>query len=97
MKIIARGILFGAKKTVDCEINSNQITFLFDGKKDSYEEGAVRELMRLRKAIGGTYYPQTNSALNVYNVLSKYYFDKLISIKCDEPLDEIPFEKGRIY
>ena len=97
MKIVASGILYGLKEKVECNIYGTKISFAFNGQKEPLKEREFQKIMKKQNPIGGTYYPPVNSALNVYNVLENYYFDKLISIECDEPLDEIPFEDGRIY
>lgn len=97
MKIIAKGQTAGITTIVECRIKDNKITFLFDGEKNSFEEKNVRSLMRQQKPFGGTYYPPVNSALNVYNVLENYYFDRLLSIECDGELEEMPSVEGRVY
>ena len=51
------------------------------------------------KPIGGTYFPERNSPLHIYDVLRFHYFDKLISIEVEGDLGVIPCEniEGIVY
>lgn len=97
-KIIAKGKLIKIEMEVVCFESEEGLSFEFNGNEDSFLERIFRNELEKRKPIGGTFYPKTNSLLNAYNVLnSGRFFDELISIKVEGEIEEIPFEKGKIY
>lgn len=72
--------------------------FTFNGEKNIELEVKAKYHISKCHPIGGTYYPAKNDAINIYNVFENWLFDKLIRIsEKDEPIEEMPFEKGVLY
>jgi hypothetical protein len=96
--ITAVGTIFGAETKVVCiDLPVNDPAFLFDGVEDEALENRIRNLMKRRYLIGGTYCPEQDSMINVKNVLEYHFFEKLKSLEVEGDIGEIPSEDGRIY
>ena len=96
-KITAIGKLFGEKIKVECEKTNGEIIISVNGEEDEFVEEYIETLLSKRYPVGGSYCPPENSMLNVWNVLKYRFFDELISIEVEGEIEEIPFEKGKIY
>ena len=94
--IKAEGIRNGQHITVFC-CKINKIKFLFNTIIDPDKEQDIRNLMERRFPIAGTYYPETESMLNVLNVLQYHYFDEPPEIVTEGEFEEMPYEKGVVY
>lgn len=93
-KIIAKGKKYGSDLTV--EFDTKKI--LFDGQEDPLLEDELCELLENPKPIGGTYYPPVDSLLNAMNILQYHFFDESTEdITVEGDIEEIPYEKGKIY
>ena len=96
VKITAKGVLEGKEIGVVCtgENGSYEIKL---SNCDEIHRTMVLESLREYHPVGGTYWPEKNTMLHVFNTLSDYTFDKLIEIDCDGELEEIPYEEGVVY
>lgn len=92
--ITATGKYSGEKMKVQYE--NGKCTF--NGKKDNILKMILDIELRERHSIAGTFYPEVDSNLNVYNVLQYYFFDDepVIEVK-DEEIEEMPCEEGVVY
>ena len=70
---------------------------LFNSVKNEELEEELNMKLNRGYPIGGTYFPNKDSPLNVVNVLRVFFFDKPADIETDEDIPTIPYEKGKIY
>lgn len=91
-KITVVGMLNGQKREIEVrsvgkrwQLDNPMVQLRFD------------ELMDEERPVGGTHYPPKNSLLAAYNIMAEHFFDELISISCDEPIEPMPHEYGVIY
>lgn len=98
-KIIAEGKVNGIRKHVECFIEDGSPIIEVDYAFDEKEQERFNELLKNPPALGGTYYPPSNSLLVAYSVLQFNYFDlgSTVDIKVIGEIPEIPYEKGVIY
>lgn len=94
--IKAVGIKDGERVIVYC-CEMDNIAFLFNNLKNSYMEQDMRNLMKRRYAIAGTFYPETESMLNVLNILQYHYFDEPPEIVTEGEFEEMPHENNVVY
>lgn len=92
-KIIAKGKKHGFKMTVEFEPNK----VLFNDQEDKILEDELSELLEDPKSIGGTYYPPVDSLLNAMNILQYHFFDEAAEVTVEGEIEEIPYEKGKVY
>lgn len=95
--IKATGTFENRPLTVSCVENEKDLIFLFDNHFDSVKEKRIKEEMKKRHIIAGSFSPEEHSMLNVKNVLEFYFFDKLVSLEVEGDIGELPFEEGVIY
>lgn len=98
-KIIAEGKVNGIRKHVECFIEDGSPIIEVDYAFDEKEQERFNELLKNPPALGGTYYPPSNSLLVAYSVLQFNYFDlgSTVDIKIIGDIGEIPHEKGVVY
>lgn len=68
-------------------------TFVDDEESDIYDY-LLKEVVH---SIGGTYYPEKGSMLNIYNNLQFNFFEDRPKIKVDGDIGEIPSSEDVIY
>ena len=95
--IRATGTFENKPLTVSCVEDEKDLIFLFNNHFDSVKEKRIKEEMKKRHIIAGSFSPEEHSILNVKNVLEFYFFEKLISLDVHGDIGELPFEKGVIY
>lgn len=88
-RLIARGQRNGLETEVKI-IEGN--TFIDGDVNDSYD-AALHE----QRPIGGTYYAEPDSMLNIYNNLKYFFFDRQAEVQVTGTLEPIPYEDGLIY
>lgn len=96
-KVTARGKYFGSKITVDAFIDGGTLVILVDDEENPEIEKEFNEMIENQPPMAGTYYPEKDSLLAAFNVLSNVFFDELESINVEGDIGEIPFEEGQIY
>lgn len=96
-KVIATGIYCGHIITVEAIKEDQRVVVTFDGRDIPELREHFNELISKQHPISGTYYPDNNSLLAAYNVLSTTFFDSLKKITIEGEIEEIPFEQGKIY
>lgn len=96
VKITARGVLDGQRIGVVCTGGNGSYEIKLSNCDEKHRI-MVLESLQQEHAVGGTYWPEKNTMLHVYNTLQNYTFDRLIEIKCDGELEEIPGEDGVVY
>ena len=94
--IKATGIRDGSPMTVIC-VESDGILFMFNNIQDRFYGRMIREEMKKRHLIAGTFTPEENSMLNVLNVLQYYFFDEPPEIETTGEFEEMPSEDGVVY
>ena len=95
MTIKATGQHSGKKLTVEYADG----IFLFDGKRDVFYEDEIRYQLDRRPPFGGTYYPEKDGNLNIYNVIQNHFFDRtpVLDVLEDADFEEMESVPGRIY
>ena len=97
-KVIASGIYFGNRITVEVVLEDGTLLILMDGEFEVPDiQKRLDELIKVQPAMGGTYFPDENSLLAAYNVLKHTFFDTLEEIIVEGDIGEIPYEKNMIY
>ena len=96
-KVTARGKYFGITITVDAFIDGGTLVILVDDEENPEIQNDFNEMIKRQPPMGGTYYPEEDSLLAAFNVLSNVFFDKLESINVEGDIGEIPYEDGIIY
>ena len=72
--------------------------FLFNGNRNDLLELEMKELLRRRYSIGGTFYPKVNDIRNIINVIENHFFDLPVNAEVTgETVEDIPCESGRVY
>lgn len=95
--IIAKGIYEGMKLEVVCVERENRLSFLFNKHQDPVKLNLLREEMKKRHPIAGTYIPDKEDMLNVLNVFKYYFFDDPPEIEATGITEEMPWEDGVVY
>ena len=94
----AKGKKYGKVISVVCKCqDGKKPIFCFNGKENKYCEQLVFKKLKERYPVGGTYYPEENETLNVYNVLENYFFDVRVKVKVEGDMPTLPYEEGVIY
>lgn len=96
-KITAVGKICGNTVTVHCEKVDNEIIVTFNGVDNPIREYQFRDELEQHHPVAGTYYPETDTMLNAFEVLSRWFFDEPPEIKIEGELEEIPGEDDVIY
>lgn len=92
-KITAKGLFGTVEILLEVTKENEELIFDFNGEEDSLLEPLIRHYLNYAPAMGGTYYPPTNSMLNVVNVLQNgSFFTKLISLEIEGEPETIPFD-----
>ena len=100
-KVTAKGLIGKQELLVEATIEGGELVLDFDGGEDEYLESTLLMQLKYAPAMGGTFYPEEKSLLNVVNVLqSGWFFKKLISIDIEGEEETIPFDSeddGKVY
>lgn len=86
---------YGGRKLV-VVADENKITF--NGVEDKEFSRLLQEELKERHPMGGTFFPEVNSRLNLVNTLANHFFDTLVDVSITgEEIEEIPSEEGVYY
>ena len=100
-KVVAIGKFGGEEIKLEASIENGELVILFDGEQNEMLEPIIMTELKYAPAMGGTFYPEEKSLLNVVNVLqSGWFFKKLISIDVEGEEETIPFDSeddGKVY
>ena len=100
-KVIAIGKFGGEEIKLEASIVDGELVILFDGEPNEMLEPIIMTELKYAPAMGGTFYPEEKSLLNVVNVLqSGWFFKELISIDIEGEEETIPFDSeddGKVY
>lgn len=96
VRITAKGILDNKEISIECAQAKNGYEITLSNCTEKHRM-MVLESLQQEHAVGGTYWPEKDTMLHVFNTLQNYTFDKLIEIDCDGELEEIPYEEGVVY
>lgn len=96
-KIIATGIYFGHRITLEAVFEDGTVVILMNEMEVPHIQKRFDELVKVQPAMGGTYFPDENSLLAAYNVLQNTFFDTLEDITVEGDIGEIPYEEGKVY
>lgn len=100
-KVVAIGKFGGEEIKLEASIENGELVILFDGEQNEMLEPIIMTELKYAPAMGGTFYPEEKSLLNVVNVLqSGWFFKKLISIDIEGEEETIPFDSeddGKVY
>ena len=99
-KVVAIGKFGGEEIKLEASIVDGELMILFDGERNEMLEPIIMTELKYAPAMGGTFYPEEKSLLNVVNVLqSGWFFKKLISIDIEGEEETIPFDEddGKVY
>ena len=100
-KVIAKGLIGKEEVLLEATIEDGELVLDFDGSEDETLESAFEMQLKYAPAMGGTFYPEEKSLLNVVNVLQNDgFFTKLISIDIEGEEETIPFDSeddGKVY
>ena len=97
-KITAAGSYGTGFVKVVCEGVDGNYRLIFNGKENVDLETALRMELLTSHPVGGTYYPPEDSLLNVFAVLSWYFFrTKRPFMEIEGDIGRIPYEDGMIY
>lgn len=92
-KVVAIGKFGGEEIKLEASIVDGELVILFDGERNEMLEPIIMTELKYAPAMGGTFYPEEKSLLNVVNVLqSGWFFKKLISIDIEGEEETIPFD-----
>lgn len=87
----------GTKNGKRVKIKYGEGIFFFNGKVNYFYQEKINYELSKRHPIGGTYYPEKESILNVLNVIENWFFDRPVNAEViDEDIQEIPSE-GKVY
>ena len=99
-ELAVSGKVDGKEITVVAEYHRKRWHFTFNGEKDKILEARLRQLMKTRHAIGGTYLPKTQK-LNISAILTEscLFFEPGTKhdIQCFGEIEKLPYEEGVIY
>ena len=92
-KVTAKGLIGKQELLLEATIEDGELVLDFDGVEDELLESTLLMQLKYAPAMGGTFYPEEKSLLNVVNVLqSGWFFKKLISIDIEGEEETIPFD-----
>ena len=95
--IRATGTFENKPLTVSCVEDGKDLVFLFNNHFDSVKEKRIKDEMKKRHIIAGSFSPEEHSMLNIKNVLEFYFFDELVSLEVEGDIGELPYEEGVVY
>ncbi len=96
-KIVASGTYCGKKITVEAVMENDAVVIFADGEKSPEIQQKITELIKVQPAMSGTFYPDKNSMLAVYNVLKHTFFDTPEKINIQGEIVSFPYKDGKIY
>lgn len=96
-KIIATGTFGVNEHVVVCEEIDDKIRVTFDGEENTLFRKVLEALLDVTMPMGGTYYPERGTMLAYYHVLNTVYFGKLLDLKTEGDIGQIPYEDGVVY
>lgn len=97
-KIFAAGILKGVYTEVTVTLKDGKINISGRGMDNTELQIRFDQLNSLPCPIGGTYFPEKDSLLNIYNLLANYFFDSQVEPDVLEgEIEQLPYEEGRVY
>ena len=96
-KIVAAGTYCGKKITVEAVMENDDIVIFADGEKSPEIQQKITELIKVQPAMAGTFYPDENSMLAVYNVLKHTFFDAPEKINIQGEIVSFPYRDGKTY
>jgi len=98
-KIIAQGEVNGITKYIECFMENGSPIIEVNYEFNEREQERFEKLLKTPSALGGTYYPPSNSLLAAYSVLQFNYFDdpKEVKIEVIGDIGKIPGEEGVVY
>ena len=100
-KVTAKGLIGKQELLLEATIEDGELVLDFDGGEDELLESTLLMQLKYAPAMGGTFYPEEKSLLNMVNVLqSGWFFKKLISIDIEGEEETIPFDSeddGKVY
>jgi len=100
-KVTAKGLIGKQELLLEATIEDGELVLDFDGGEDELLESTLLMQLKYAPAMGGTFYPEEKSLLNVVNVLQNDgFFTKLISIDIEGEEETIPFDSeddGKVY
>lgn len=82
---------------VSCVEDEKDLIFLFNNHFDSVKEKQIKDEMKKRHIIAGSFSPEEHSMLNIKNVLEFYFFDEFVSLEVEGDIGELPYEEDVIY
>ena len=92
-KVTAKGLIGKQELLLEATIEDGELVLDFDGAEDELLESTLLMQLKYAPAMGGTFYPEEKSLLNVVNVLQNDgFFTKLISIDIEGEEETIPFD-----
>ena len=92
-KVIAKGLIGKEEVLLEATIEDGELVLDFDGGEDELLESTLLMQLKYAPAMGGTFYPEEKSLLNVVNVLQNDgFFTKLISIDIEGEPETVPLE-----
>ena len=93
-KVVAIGKFGGEEIKLEASIVDGELVILFDGEQNEMLEPIIMTELKYAPAMGGTFYPEEKSLLNVVNVLENgWFFTKLISLETEGEEETIPFDE----
>lgn len=100
-KVTAKGLIGKQELLLEATIEDGELVLDFDGGEDELLESTLLMQLKYAPAMGGTFYPEEKSLLNVVNVLQNDgFFTKLISIEIEGEPETVPLEDeddGKVY
>lgn len=97
-KITATGKWHGMKFTIIASDEDGELKLTeVDGNQYSLIDDHYDDCAEMMTPLGGTYYPEADSMLGAYTILTNDFFDELISIDVEGDIGTIPYEEGVIY
>ena len=70
-KVIAKGLIGKEEVLLEATIEDGELVLDFDGSEDETLESAFEMQLKYAPAMGGTFYPEEKSLLNVVNEKKK--------------------------
>ena len=93
-KVTAKGLIGKQELLLEATIEDGELVLDFDGGEDEYLESTLLMQLKYAPAMGGTFYPEEKSLLNVVNVLQNDgFFTKLISIEIEGEPETVPLDE----
>lgn len=90
-KVTAKGLIGKQELLLEATIEDGELVLDFDGGEDELLESTLLMQLKYAPAMGGTFYPEEKSLLNVVNVLQNDgFFTKLISLEVEGEPETVP-------